>query len=174
MHLITAWWIYCRLFFGMKRKLSSYQLSKWYKINSQFLILQKILKDRVWFCFSRNSGRPNRSSNPERLDNRMNYERSNTINHNRTSPRHQDNSQMSPAPYSNRNRGENSNHSHSSSVQQQGHNNLDTNNSSISSRQSDGLPPAQRWVHFGDVPSWVLSNILLRYSIYNERRLKNI
>ncbi|XP_048773600.1 la-related protein 4-like isoform X2 [Ostrea edulis] len=93
---------------------------------------------------SRNSGRPNRSSNPERLDNRMNYERSNTINHNRTSPRHQDNSQMSPAPYSNRNRGENSNHSHSSSVQQQGHNNLDTNNSSISSRQSDGLPPAQR------------------------------
>nr|XP_022322107.1 la-related protein 4-like isoform X3 [Crassostrea virginica] len=93
---------------------------------------------------NRNNGRPNRLNNQERLDNRMNYERNNTANHNRTSPRHHDNSQMSPTPYASRNRGENSNHSHGSNAQQQGHNNLDTNNSSISSRQSDGLPPAQR------------------------------
>ncbi|XP_061169637.1 la-related protein 4-like isoform X2 [Saccostrea echinata] len=94
---------------------------------------------------NRNNGRPNRPSNQERMDNRPNYERNNSINHNRTSPRHHDNSQMSPAPYSSRNRGENNNHSHGSSMQQQGHNNLDTNNSSISSsRQSDGLPPVQR------------------------------
>lgn len=93
---------------------------------------------------NRNNGRPNRLNNQERSDNRMNYDRNNSANHNRTSPRHHDNSQMSPTPYASRNRGENNNHSHGSSAPPQGHNNLDTNNSSISSRQSDGLPPAQR------------------------------
>lgn len=102
---------------------------------------------KIFFPF-RNNGRPNRLNNQERSDNRINYDRNNSANHNRTSPRHHDNSQMSPTPYASRNRGENNNHSHGSSAPQQGHNNLDTNNSSISSRQSDGLPPAQRCVNF--------------------------
>lgn len=125
-------------------RLLLYELSL--KLVSQQFYLH-FLMDENLFSF-RNNGRPNRLNNQERSDNRMNYDRNNSANHNRTSPRHHDNSQMSPTPYASRNRGENNNHSHGSSAPPQGHNNLDTNNSSISSRQSDGLPPAQRWVNF--------------------------